>query len=110
VRRGIRRTRQFGRDVIAICSYIRERNADAAARVFDAIENTSETISELPGIGTIWHSPYPGLDGMRVVTVAPYRNYLIFFRLVEDTVELYRVVHGARELEPIVEQIQLDFE
>ncbi len=31
-----------------------------------------------------------------------YRDYLIFYRLPEETVEILRVLHGAREYEPIL--------
>ena len=50
------------------------------------------------------------LAGMRVTVVTPYRNYLIFFCPSDDAVEVFRIVHGARELARVVEEIQLDFE
>jgi toxin ParE1/3/4 len=63
----------------------------------------------MPGVGRYWNSPDPRLDGMRVTTVTPYRNFLIFFRKVPGGIEVFRVVHGARELESIVDEIQLEF-
>jgi plasmid stabilization system protein ParE len=31
-----------------------------------------------------------------------YRDYLIFYRISEDTIEVLHVLHGARDLEPIL--------
>ena len=47
---------------------------------------------------------------MRVTIVLPYRNFLIFFRENGSVVEVFRVVHGAQELERIVDEIQIDFD
>jgi toxin ParE1/3/4 len=108
--RKIRRTKQLRRDIIAIYSYIHHRNPDAAERVFDAIESSIKGLARFRGIGRVWNSTDLRLTGMRIVPVAPYRNYLIFFRAVKNRVEVYRVIHGARELERIVEEITFDFE
>ena len=110
MKRDLQRTKQVRRDIIAIYGYIYERNPSAAENVFDAIERCIRSLSDMPGIGRMWNSTDPRLTGMRVVPVSPYRNYLIFFRPLERAVEILRVVHGARELERIVEEIELDFE
>ena len=108
--RAIKRTKQVRRDIIDIYTYIGLRNVDAAERVVDAIERCIKGLAKFSGIGRLWSSSHPRLSGMRVAPVLPYRNYLIFFRPIENRVEIYRVVHGARQLERIVEEIQLDFE
>ena len=108
--RALRRTKQVREDIIGIYTCIGQRNPDAAERVFDAIERCISGLASFPGIGRVWNSSDPRLPDMRVVPVTPYRNYLVFFRAIEKRVEIYRVVHGARELERIVEEIDLDFE
>lgn len=110
MRRGIRRTKQVADDIIAIYRHIRARSRQGAERVLDAIERSIRSLPDTPGIGRRWHSPDPRLEGMRVAVVTPYRNYLIFFRATDHWIEVFRVVHGARELEPIVDEIDLDFE
>jgi hypothetical protein len=47
---------------------------------------------------------------MRVAVVTPYRNFLIFFRPSAKGVEVYRLIHGARELEQIVDEIEIESE
>jgi hypothetical protein len=47
---------------------------------------------------------------MRVTVITPYRNFLVFFRVMPAAVEVYRVVQGARALERIMDDIDLEFE
>ena len=65
---------------------------------------------DTPGVGRFWNSPDPRLDGLRVVTVRPFRNYLIFFRAMPRGIEVFRVVHGARDLGPLVDEIEFEFD
>jgi toxin ParE1/3/4 len=106
----IRRTRQVREDIIRIYRYLRLRSPDAADRVFDAIQQSIKSLVNTPGIGTYWNSSDPRLQGLRVVTVRRFMNYLIFFRVVRGGVEVFRVIHGARELQPLIDEIQFDFE
>jgi toxin ParE1/3/4 len=106
----IRRTKQLRQDLIEIYRYIHERDPQAADKVFEAIERNIKALLETPGVGHRWDSSHPRLEGMRVAVVAPYRNYLIFFRAFPNGVEVYRLIHGARALEQIVDDIDVDFE
>ena len=110
MRRSIRRTNQLASDIIEIYIRIHRDNPRAADKVLAAIERSIRALVDLPGVGRYWSSPDPRLDGLRVTTVRPYRNYLIFFRAVADGIEVFRVVHGARELQPLVDEIDVDFE
>jgi toxin ParE1/3/4 len=110
MKRRIRRTRQVRQDIVDIYAYLHERSPQGAERVASAIERSIKHLLDVPGVGRRWQSPDPRLDGMRVTTVTPYRNYLIFFRQSPGGIEIFRVVHGARELEQIVDAIQLQFD
>lgn len=109
MKRVIRRTKQARDDIIDIYGYIAARNHSAAERVFDAIEQTIRFISEWPGCGTRWEAPHPKLEGIRMIGLQKYRNYLVFFRPTNDSVEILRVVQGAQLLERIVDEIELEF-
>jgi len=106
----IRRTKQVWRDIIGIYSYIQERSPQSADKVFDAIERSIQSLLDAPGMGRLWNSRDRRLEGMRVTPVRPYRNYLIFFKAVPNGIEVYRVVHGARELGRIASDIDLEFD
>jgi toxin ParE1/3/4 len=103
--RQIRRTVQVRQDIIEIYRFIHERSPQSAERVFDAIERNIKALLDMPGIGRRWDSPDPRLEGMRVAPVTPYRNFLIFYRSVSTGIEVFRIIHGARELERIVDEI-----
>ena len=108
--RPIRRTRQVRDDIIAIYQHVHEQSPQGAELVFDAIERSIRRLPDTAGVGRLWHSPEPELHGLRVTTVRPYRSYLIFFRDTPEGIEVFRVVHGARELGPLVDEIIADFD
>ncbi len=108
--RQIRRSRQVREDIIAIYGYLHKRSPQSAERVLDAIEQSIRSLAKTPGVGRYWNTPDGRLEGIKVTTVRPYRSYLIFFRAAGDEIEVFRIVHAARELEPLVDGIQLDFE
>ena len=107
--RRIRRTRQVEFDLIGIYAYIHPRSPAGAERVFNALERFIRSLLGMPGVGTLWQSSDPRLEGMRVAVVKPYRNYLVFYRPTDDGIEVFRVVHGARQLDRIIDEIELDF-
>jgi plasmid stabilization system protein ParE len=110
MKRRIRRTRQVRDDIITIYRYLYDRSKQAADKVFVALRRSIEGLLDTPGIGRLWDSPDPRLQGMRMTTVRPYRNYLILFRATPGGVEVFRVVHAARALQPLVDEIVIEFE
>jgi toxin ParE1/3/4 len=109
-KRRIRRTRQVADDLIGIYLFIHRRSPQAAERVLSVLERNVRSLADTPGVGRVWDSPDPRLEGMRVTVVTPSRNYLIFFRPTPDAIEVFRIVHGAQELDRIVDEIEIDFE
>src|SRR4051794_8725423 len=105
--REIRRTTQAQDDIVRIYFSIHEKSPKGAENVFDAIERSIKNLADIPGVGRYWNSRDPRLDGLRVTTVVPYRNYLIFFRSTPRAIEVFRIVHGARQLQPLVDDIQI---
>jgi toxin ParE1/3/4 len=110
MKRTIRRAKRVRQDIIDIYRHIHQQNPAAAEKVLDAIERSINSLIDMPGVGHYWNSPDPRLQAMRVVCVRPYRNYLIFFRVAPNHIEVFRVVHGMRELQPLIDEIELDFE
>jgi toxin ParE1/3/4 len=83
---------QYERDLEEIWQHIAQDNADAADRVVTAIERTIELLSEFPGIGAPCTHLGPGLR--RTL----WREYLIYYRVREDSVEIVRTLHGRRNI------------
>jgi toxin ParE1/3/4 len=104
--RKIRRTPQARRDIIAIFTYLYQRSPTAAEAVFEAIEQTIRSLAMFPNVGNRWVSDLPRLDGIRYTPVTGYRNFIVPFKTDGRTVRLLRVVHGARDLEEVIREIE----
>jgi toxin ParE1/3/4 len=69
-----------------------------------AVETTARQLARMPGMGTPWESDKPGLAGMRFFPVTKFRNHLLFYRPIESGIELVRVLHGARDLDALLDE------
>jgi toxin ParE1/3/4 len=94
----ILRTPQSRTDVVEIILRIRQANAPAARKLLHAINDTLELLSGFPGIGP--RRPELG-RGIQSFPVAKYTDYLIFYRSIDNGIEVIRVLHGARNLRRI---------
>ena len=92
------------RDILEIADYLsRTASLTVALRFVDAAERTIEQIARKPGTGGRWESDKPELLEIRYIPVTKFRNHLVFYRPVEDGIEVLRVLHGARDLTGILE-------
>lgn len=92
------------RDLDEQVVYIGERNFDAAERFEKAVYNDLLTLAEWPGSGAKREYASPTLAGMRSWPVTGFENHLIFYRPIEDGIEVIRVLHGARDIARIFKQ------
>lgn len=99
------RPRRVIDDIAAIAIAINEDNPQAADRFLAEVEHTVDTIARMPLIGHAYVSDQPQLAGVRMLAVRNFRNYLIFYKSVADTVELLLVVHGARDIPAVFERL-----
>lgn len=92
------------RDLDDIAAYFGDTSLDLEIRFVDAAERTFRKLAEFPEIG----SPrlafsHPTLAGVRVWPIEDFRDYLIFYRPAESGVEILRVLHGVRDVAPLLE-------
>ena len=78
-------------DMIEIACYIAKDNLAAAERWLDTIDEKLELLATAPKIGRLRSNL---LKEMRSISVG---NYLIFYRPIENGIEVLRVLHGARK-------------
>jgi toxin ParE1/3/4 len=57
----------------------------------------------MPGLGTRWASDRPRLAELRFFPVTGFPNHLLFYRPLENGLELVRVLHGARDIASLLE-------
>ncbi len=88
----IRRLPQAIRDVDQIFDRVAADNMAAARKLAERITHATGRLVDFPHSGT----PRPDIDpGLRSIVVD---RYLVFYRVGPDSVDIIRVVHGAREL------------
>ena len=80
-------------------NYIAMDNLGAAARFTRAAEETFLQLVQMPNMGR--HSEFQSsrLSNVRQWRIPGFENHLIFYRPIEDGIEVLRVLHGARDIE-----------
>lgn len=82
-------------DLAEIWTHIAKNNRPAANRVLDLIESRFQSIAQFPQIG----SARPDIaEDLRCCWVG---NYGVFYRVKPASVEIVRVLHGARDIAAI---------
>src|SRR4051812_5767280 len=85
-------------DIVEHESIAREQ-PDAARRFVDAAEAAIVALSEMPGKGAIRESDDPDLQGLRHWPINGFRNFLIIYRPLRDSIVVLRVLHGAQDVD-----------
>ena len=84
------------RDIIEQAIYIGLDNAKAAERFQDAVEQAEQMLAEMPGIGA--PREHGRIEGLRMWRVRGFARHLIFYREIENGIEVIRVLHSSRDL------------
>jgi toxin ParE1/3/4 len=91
------------RDLVAIYRhYAREAGFRVADRFFDEAEATFARLARMPRIGTPYEPEEPLFADLRFFPVSRYRAYLVFYRPIAEGIEVYRVLHSARDIAGIL--------
>jgi plasmid stabilization system protein ParE len=87
----------FLTDVTECADYLTvEAGEKVAAEWYQSLKNALVQIQENPEIGRV-RQDLPG-DRIRTLNLRKYPNYLIFYRLEKNSIELLRVRHGMMNL------------
>jgi len=82
--------------------YVGEAGFDVALRFLDAVEGAFSLLRRHPEAGAIARYERVELEGIRRWPVREFDAHLVFYRLVDDRIEVVRVLHGAQDLEQIL--------
>jgi toxin ParE1/3/4 len=85
-------------DVDTVAGFIARDNLDAALRFYDAIDATYRELRQHPLRWPIYELDHPRLKGIRKRSIIEFDNYLVFYRIDKNQVEVIRVLHGARDI------------
>lgn len=90
------------KSIVDIADYLGEDSILVSARFLDSVERTLEFLLTMPEIAGRWESDQPRLRDVRVWPVDGFPNYLLFYRVVRDGIDLIYVCHGSRNLEDLL--------
>lgn len=91
-------------DIVAISERIAEANISAAIRFLHSLRDDFALLSRFRNAGQLIHRPPRRLKGIRTLPIRKHRNYLIMFIPRSDSVEILRIVHGARNLRKVLRE------
>jgi toxin ParE1/3/4 len=73
-----------------------------ADRFFAQAEATFARLASMPGMGARYEPDEPLYADLRDFPVSRFRDYLVFYRPIPGGIEVYRVLHGARDIHGIL--------
>jgi len=97
---GYRLSRPARRDLADIWLYIAEDNPEAADTLIDRLYEKFMLLGAMPNAGRDRSDLVPDLRSL------PVADYLIFYRVTGGGVEIVRVIHGARDMKPLLSNDQ----
>ena len=85
------------RDLIAVADYIRAHNPACAMSFVEELLDHCQSLAELPR-----RFPLIPRYEHHEIRRRVHANYLIFYRVGADVVEIIHVLHGAQDYEPLL--------
>jgi len=83
-------------DLLDIWNYVADDSPTKADRLLDSINKHCRTLARFPKMGRARNELGPSLRSF------PVGNYVIFYREISKGIEIFRVLHGARDIEGII--------
>jgi len=79
-------------DLLDIWDYIADDSLDRADEFLDRIEAKLQVLALNPGLGRRREELLPGLQSF------PVGNYLVFYQEIQGGIDVFRILHGSREI------------
>lgn len=88
-------------DLELIWTYIAQDNRQAADQLVEAAFRICEMLGSHPELGRLRQFSKKLSLGLRSFVITDFPNYVIFYRVKGDAVEIVRVLHGARDIDAL---------
>ena len=92
---------QAQRDLDTQAAFLQRSSPNVAIRFLESADSEMAKLASMPGLGGRWETNNPQLADMRVWPVKGFKNHLIFYREIDQGIEVIRVLHGAQDIEAI---------
>lgn len=93
--KNLRITLPASQDLDEISDYFLAQSVDTGERFVEAFNQKCLQLARYPYIGKPYAHLRPGLRGLLLM------NYIIFYRVTDDDIEILRVVSGYRNLQDV---------
>jgi plasmid stabilization system protein ParE len=100
------RKRAAERDLLDQVEHIAAEQPAAARRYLLAVERAFDRVLEMPEMGVVRPFRSKQLQGLRMWPVPGFSNFLIFYRATQRTVQIVRILHGARDIPRVFDKRQ----
>ena len=97
----VSRKPEVRRDLVEQADYISRDNLNAALRFLDAAEKTFNFLAANNQSGQRCGFQQPETASLRVWPIEGYGNHLVFYQPTDEGIEIWRVLHGARDIEAL---------
>ena len=85
-------------DLEQIARYVAEHSPQSALKLIRELRKICESLSDAPRGYSLLVPRYEHLGIRR----RPFGNFLIFYRVGADAIEIVHILHGARDYEPLL--------
>lgn len=86
-------------DIDDSAEYLAADSLDVGQRFLRQVNEGIEEICEAPELGAVREFNNPRIIGLRARPVKGFSNWRVYYLVADETVEIVRVLHGARDLE-----------
>jgi toxin ParE1/3/4 len=86
---------EAAQDLEEISTYYSTHNIEAGEKLIDEFEARCRYLVSFPNIGRSYPTIRPYLRGIS------FSDYILFYRVSQDMIEILRVVNGSRNLEAL---------
>ncbi len=88
-------------DIDDIAEYLAGDRIEVGERFLTQVDLTIKEIMATPGLGAIRELINIRIAGLRQRRVNGFPNWLVFYIVTAESIDVIRVLHGARDLEHI---------
>ncbi len=92
---------QAERDIEECFVYIAEDDLDKGVFFLVAVEDSLEQLVKFPLLGKTTEFQNKQFQDMRMWHVKGFESYLIFYVVIEETIEVIRVLYASRDIKDV---------
>lgn len=93
----ILRERLAQQDIDEHADYMARDRPRSALEFVDAVERALTRLADMPELGSPRAFRHTRLAGIRMWPVPGFHNYLIFYRVVDESIQVLRVLRAAQD-------------